>query len=295
MLRRCGMTVGLLYNKKKKESVHYVRLLKETILEISRRESASGETWDVIDSADYQQESIASSADLLISIGGDGTFLKTTAIAIRRDLPVLGFHLGTLGLLTEFDKNDLEKTVRRLVKGDYIIEERMTLGVAVQDCEGTLLFEKTAINDCVLSRGTLSKVAYINLYINQAFVDTYPCDGIIVSTQTGSTAYSLSAGGPIVEPGNDVIVITPICAHYTDGRSIIARSTSRIEMNLCRPHHQMFVTADGYEHFQIPARANVICSKGSRTVRIIRIDPPNFYEALRKKTSERRERIRHEE
>lgn len=289
------MTVGLLYNKKKKESVHYVRLLKETILEISRRESASGETWDVIDSADYQQESIASSADLLISIGGDGTFLKTTAIAIRRDLPVLGFHLGTLGLLTEFDKNDLEKTVRRLVKGDYIIEERMTLGVAVQDCEGTLLFEKTAINDCVLSRGTLSKVAYINLYINQAFVDTYPCDGIIVSTQTGSTAYSLSAGGPIVEPGNDVIVITPICAHYTDGRSIIARSTSRIEMNLCRPHHQMFVTADGYEHFQIPARANVICSKGSRTVRIIRIDPPNFYEALRKKTSERRERIRHEE
>lgn len=295
MLRRCGMTVGLLYNKKKKESVHYVRLLKETILEISRRESASGETWDVIDSADYQQESIASSADLLISIGGDGTFLKTTAIAIRRDLPVLGFHLGTLGLLTEFDKNDLEKTVRRLVKGDYIIEERMTLGVAVQDCEGTLLFEKTAINDCVLSRGTLSKVAYINLYINQAFVDTYPCDGIIVSTQTGSTAYSLSAGGPIVEPGNDVIVITPICAHYTDGRSIIAKSTSRIEMNLCRPHHQMFVTADGYEHFQIPARANVICSKGSRTVRIIRIDPPNFYEALRKKTSERRERIQHEE
>ncbi len=289
------MTVGLLYNKKKKESVHYVRLLKETILEISRRESASGETWDVIDSADYQQESIASSADLLISIGGDGTFLKTTAIAIRRDLPVLGFHLGTLGLLTEFDKNDLEKTVRRLVKGDYIIEERMTLGVAVQDCEGTLLFEKTAINDCVLSRGTLSKVAYINLYINQAFVDTYPCDGIIVSTQTGSTAYSLSAGGPIVEPGNDVIVITPICAHYTDGRSIIAKSTSRIEMNLCRPHHQMFVTADGYEHFQIPARANVICSKGSRTVRIIRIDPPNFYEALRKKTSERRERIQHEE
>ena len=289
------MTVGLLYNKKKKESVHYVRLLKEAILEIGRRESRDGETWNVIDSADYKQESLLHSADLLISIGGDGTFLKTAAIAIQRDLPVLGFHLGTLGLLTEFDKNDLEKTVLRLVKGEYIIEERMTLTVAVEDQSGTRLFEKTAINDCVLSRGTLSKVAYINLYINQAFVDTYPCDGIIVSTQTGSTAYSLSAGGPIVEPGNDVIVITPIWAHYTDGRSIIARSTSKIEMDLCRPHHQMFLTADGYENFQIPAKAKVVCSKGSKKVRIIRIDPPNFYEALRKKASERRERIHNEE
>ncbi|MFR1519098.1 MAG: NAD(+)/NADH kinase [Clostridia bacterium] len=289
------MTVGLLYNKNKKESVHYVRLLKEAILEIGTRESGDGERWNVIDSADDTQDFLASSADLLISIGGDGTFLKTAAIAIRRDLPVLGFHLGTLGLLTEFDKNDLEKTVLRLVKGDYIIEERMTLNVQAQDREGKVLFEKTAINDCVLSRGTLSKVAYLNLYINQAFVDTYPCDGIIVSTQTGSTAYSLSAGGPIVEPGNDVIVITPICAHYTDGRSIIARSTSNIEMDLCRPHHQMFLTADGYADFQLPANAKVICTRDSRKVRIIRIDPPNFYEALRKKASERRERIHHEE
>ena len=222
------MKVGLLYNKKKSESVHYVKLLKQKIEEISQKESADGKMWQVTESSDYFDNDVVDNADLLISIGGDGTFLKTASVAIKRGLPVLGFHLGTLGLLTEFDKSDMDNTVRRLVKGDYVIEERMTLNVDIEDETGNVLFSKTTLNDCVLTRGTLAKVAYINLFINEAFVDTYPCDGIVVSTQTGSTAYALSAGGPIVEPGNDVIVITPICAHYTDGRAIVARSTSKI-------------------------------------------------------------------
>lgn len=288
------MTVGIIYNKNKKESVHYVKLLKEAILSIGGKESVHGEIWDVIDSGELKKDSVAASSDMLISIGGDGTFLKTAAKAFQRELPVFGFHLGTLGLLTEFDKNDLENTVLRLIKGDYIIEERMTLNVKVISEKGEILFNKDAINDCVLTRATLSKVAYINLYINKAFVDTYPCDGIIAATQTGSTAYSLSAGGPIVEPGNDVIVVTPICAHYTDGRSIVARCTSEIEMSLCKSHGQMFVTVDGFENFQIPDKAAVKCSKGAKNVKIIRIDPPNFYEALRRKTLERRDRIHHE-
>ena len=289
------MTVGLLYNKRKKESVHYVQLLKKKIEEISAEESINGQKWDVVDSGDYFHDAATDDVDLLISIGGDGTFLKTAAVAMKRDLPVLGFHLGTMGLLTEFDKNDMDNTVRRLVKGEYVIEERMTLGVQIEDSEGKMLYKTTAINDCVLTRGTLAKVAYINLFINGALVDTYPCDGIVVATQTGSTAYSLSAGGPIVEPGNDIIVVTPICAHYIDGRAIVARSTSKIEMEMCRAHSQMFVTADGYANIQFPEKGKLICAKGDKKVRIIRIDPPNFYEALRKKASERRERVLHEE
>ena len=289
------MKVGLLYNKKKSESVHYVKLLKQKIEEISQKESADGKMWQVTESSDYFDNDVVDNADLLISIGGDGTFLKTASVAIKRGLPVLGFHLGTLGLLTEFDKSDMDNTVRRLVKGDYVIEERMTLNVDIEDETGNVLFSKTTLNDCVLTRGTLAKVAYINLFINEAFVDTYPCDGIVVSTQTGSTAYALSAGGPIVEPGNDVIVITPICAHYTDGRAIVARSTSKIEMEMCRAHKQMYVSADGYANFQFPPKGKLVCSKGDKKVRIIRIDPPNFYEALRKKASERRERVLNEE
>lgn len=289
------MTVGLLYNKSKKESSHYVQLLKKKIEEISLEETADKEQWRVIDSGDYFQGSVDENVDMLISIGGDGTFLKASSVALKRDLPVLGFNLGTMGLLTEFDKNEVDDTVRRLVRGDYVIEERMTLKIEIKDDGGNVLFKKTAINDCVLARGALAKVAYINLFINGALVDTYPCDGIVVATQTGSTAYSLSAGGPIVEPGNDIIVVTPICAHYIDGRSIVARSTSEIEMEMCRAHKQMFVTADGYANFQLPDKCKVVCAKGDEKVRIIRIDPPNFYEALRKKASERRERVLHEE
>lgn len=289
------MKVGLLYNKKKKESVHYVHVLKEKIEEISKQYSNDGEVWHVVDSFDYFQGNMPEDIDLLISIGGDGTFLKTSSIAMQRDLPVLGFNLGTLGLLTEFDKNDVDNTVERLVKGDYLIEERMTLNVNIEDENGKVVFSKTAINDCVLTRGTLAKVAYINLIINGAYVDTYPCDGIIVSTQTGSTAYSLSAGGPIVEPGNDVIVITPICSHYTDGRAIVARSTSKVEMEMCRSHNQMYITADGFANFQLPEKGKAVCFKGEKKIKIIRIDPPNFYEALRKKASERRERVLNEE
>lgn len=289
------MTVGIFYNKKKKDSVHYVEMLKDAICRISRQEFGEKGQWSVIESSDYFQDSAADSADMLISIGGDGTFLKTAAIAIKKDLPVLGFNLGTLGLLTEVDRNDLESTILRLVKGEYFIEERMTLNVNIYDKDDKIVFQKTVLNDCVLTRGSLSKVAYINLRINKAFVDTYPCDGIVVATQTGSTAYSLSAGGPIVEPGNNVIVITPICAHYTDGRAIIARDTSEIEMDMCRSHGQMFVSADGYANFQLTEGSKVVCRSGEQKVRIIRIDPPNFYEALRKKASERRIRIQNEE
>ncbi len=289
------MTVGILYNKNKKESIDYVELLKKKIQEISVANSPKGEKWDVIESSDFNQPDICNHTDMFISVGGDGTFLKTAAVAIKRDLPVLGFNLGTLGLLTEFDKNDVDKTILRLVKGDYVIEERMTLEVNVFSEIGETLYNKIAINDCVLTRGTLSGVAYLNLFINDALVDAYPCDGIIVSTQTGSTAYSLSAGGPIVEPGNDIIVVTPICAHYTDGRSIVARSTSKIRMELCREHKQMFVTTDGYSDFKLPLKSSVVCSRGKEKVRIIRIDPPNFYEALRKKATERRERVLNEE
>ena len=286
------MTVGILYNKNKNESVHYVGLLKKAIIDISAREL--GTPWSVTDSSNYKDETVVKS-DILISVGGDGTFLKTAAASIDRETPVFGFNLGTLGLLTDFDRNDLEGTILRLVKGDYIIEERMTLSVQASDENGSVVFNTTALNDCVLSRGALAKVAYIDLYINGTLADTYPCDGIIVSTQTGSTAYSLSAGGPIVEPGNEVIVITPICAHYTDGRSIIARSTSKIEMSMRRAHKQMHISVDGYDNFQINDTMCVKCEQGNKKVRIIRIDPPNFYEALRRKASERREKIHNEE
>ena len=191
---------------------------------------------------------------------------------------ILGFHLGTLGLLTEFEKNDLEKTVLRLVKGEYVIEERMTLRITVDDGEKNV-FDKSAINDCVLSRGTLSKVAYIDLYINGAFVDTYPCDGIIVSTQTGSTAYSLSVGGPIVLPESKVLIIAPIAPHNLNVRPLIVPDSSVIEIGFVSRDSRVLFTADN-RNAETGALARIRISKAGFPLNRIKLDGANFINAL---------------
>lgn len=230
-------------------------------------------------------------SDMLISLGGDGTFLKVAAHAIKRDIPVIGINLGTLGLLTEVDKNDIDKTVPRLVKQDYITEKRRVMQIDVKRGNETV-FSEYALNDCVVARNVLSKVLYLNVYINGHFADTYPGDGIIVATQTGSTAYSLSAGGPIVEPGNDVLVLTPISVHMGDGRSIILNSGSMVEIRICKAHDDAYAVADGHLSHQLSENETVSCRLLSKYVKIIRMDPPDFFSVLKKKNAERQAKFR---
>ncbi len=283
------MKVGIIYNETKAQSKQYVDLLREAILRISLE--LTGSTWCVVDQGNDNLPSLAEQVDLLISVGGDGTFLKTAYYAILNDVPVFGFNLGTFGLLTEFDPNAPEQCIRKLVSGKYDVEDRRTLKVEVRNCAGDIIFREYALNDCVIERNALSGVAYISLCINGNFVDTYPCNGIVVATQTGSTAYSLSAGGPIVEPGNDVNVITPVCAHSTDSRPIVTRVGSKLELSLCRNHNSMFVSVDGHRNTEFKYEDRLLCLPSEKTLKIIRIDPPDFYEALRRKSQERRRKL----
>ena len=283
------MKVGIIYNETKAQSKQYVDLLREAILRISLE--LTGSTWCVVDQGNDSLPSLAEQVDLLISVGGDGTFLKTAYYAILNDVPVFGFNLGTFGLLTEFDPNAPEQCIRKLVSGKYDVEDRRTLKVEVRNCAGDIIFREYALNDCVIERNALSGVAYISLCINGNFVDTYPCNGIVVATQTGSTAYSLSAGGPIVEPGNDVNVITPVCAHSTDSRPIVTRVGSKLELSLCRNHNSMFVSVDGHRNTEFKYEDRLLCLPSEKTLKIIRIDPPDFYEALRRKSQERRRKL----
>ncbi len=288
------MRIGIIRNRGKKKSAYYVEQLTEEIHRACRRCASAAEQWIVLDDGHFTDAEIVEQADILVSVGGDGTFLKVAAKALARDIPVFGFNLGTLGLLTEFDQNDLEGTVERLIQGDYTVEDRRVLHVKIINAAGETVFSEYALNDCVAARSVLSKVAYLNLYINDCIVDTYPCDGLIVATQTGSTAYALSAGGPIVEPGNDVMIVTPICSHYTDGRAIVAKGSSDIGIRMCIEHPEVYVTVDGHLNYLLQKEDRIICSLSDKTVKIIRIDPPNFYEALRRKAAERRERVQHE-
>lgn len=239
----------------------------------------------------FDSQNTPNDAYAAISVGGDGTFLRTAAKALERDLPVCGFNLGNLGLLTEFEHDDPEPVIKRLAERDYVIEERRVLRVLVTDAEGNVKFDEYALNDCVLERGTLARLAYVTVCIGGAFVDNYPCNGIVVATQTGSTAYSMSSGGPIVEPGNDVIVVTPVCAHFTDGRPIVASGDSEVKLSMCLEHDSMFVSVDGHKNIRFEKGYVCRCLPSGRSVRIVRIDPPNFYEVLRRKAEERRRKL----
>ncbi len=233
------------------------------------------------------EEYIYENSDVLISIGGDGTFLKTASKALLHDIPVIGINMGTLGLLTEVDKNDLENTVRKLVKKEYTIEERKVMQVLIKK-NGETVFSDYALNDCVVARSILSKVLYINLYINDEFVDTYPGDGIIIATQTGSTAYSLSAGGPIVEPGNEVLVLTPLSVHMGDARSLILHRNSIVTMRICKEHKESYAVVDGHTSHMLGNDETVECKLTDKSVRIIRMEKPSFYTVLKRKSAERR-------
>ncbi len=286
------MFVGIFYNETKKQNIQYADALKEAIFRLSQELCASA--WSVVDQRDMPVCEMASSCDLLISVGGDGTFLKTAYHAILNDVPVFGFNLGTFGLLTECDADSPEQTIRKLISGAYVVEDRRTFLVEVRSQGGELLFHEYALNDCVLERNALSGVAYVALSINGAMVDTYPCNGIVVATQTGSTAYSLSAGGPIVEPGNDVNVVTPVCTHSIDSRPIVTRAESVLELSVCREHGNMFVSVDGHRNTAFQDTDTLRIVPSDKKLKIVRIDPPDFYEALRRKSQERRRKLTHE-
>ena len=282
------MTIGIIYDENKEECFRFAKVLERTAENINKtsRDEISTVTAPVSDCG-----TAVASSDLLVSVGGDGTFLKTASAALSRNLPVCGFNLGTLGLLTEFEHDNPEKIIRRLADGNYMIEDRHVLRVQVLDGGGSVVFDEYALNDCVLERGTLAKLAYVTVNIGGAFVDNYPCNGIVVATQTGSTAYSMSAGGPIVEPGNDVIVVTPVCAHFTDGRPIIARADSVVSLKMRLDHDSMFVSVDGHKNIRFEEDFECRCLPSGLSVRVIRIDPPNFYEVLRQKAEERRRKL----
>ena len=281
------MIIGIVYDEHKNECIEYAQLLACTVDKV--RGTESGPCALVAGLSDCGD--VISRADLLISVGGDGTFLRTAAKALERDLPICGFNLGNLGLLTEFEHDDPEPVIHRLAKGDYVIEERRVLRVLVTDAEGNVKFDEYALNDCVLERGTLARLAYVTVCIGGAFVDNYPCNGIVVATQTGSTAYSMSSGGPIVEPGNDVIVVTPVCAHFTDGRPIVAGGGSEVKLSMCLEHDSMFVSVDGHKNIRFEKGYVCRCLPSGRSVKIVRIDPPNFYEVLRRKAEGRRRKL----
>ena len=221
---------------------------------------------------------------LLIILGGDGTILSGLDYAIENDLPILGINLGRLGFLTELETNELDEgAIDRLLTGDYAVDTRTTMMV-----EGWDYRKFFALNDIVITRATSSvRILSLEYQANGAMVDCISGDGLIVATATGSTAYSLSAGGPVVQPGLECFVLTPICPHTLNARPVVVSADERITVRMLDDRGGAQAVLDGRRAIMLDREHPEITIRRSlRQARFVRLNEKNFYGLLRSKLSE---------
>ncbi len=230
----------------------------------------------------YEVEEFLSTVDLVLSLGGDGTLLRTARIATLKDLPILGINLGGLGFLTQVRIEELEQYLVKLYQGKYGLQKRMMLDCVIKRKEKKIK-KFIALNDVVIGKGAYARIISLATYVHSDYVITYSADGLVISTSTGSTAYSLSAGGPIVHPSIDSIILTPICPHTLSARPLIIGKNDEVKVILETEEEEVMVTVDGQEGFIIEAQDEVWIKKSSHQAKLITFKESNFYTVLREK------------
>lgn len=220
--------------------------------------------------------------EVLIVVGGDGTILRVARELFRWKLPILGINAGHKGFLAEIELNNLEQALNYLLQGSYHLNERIILQAEIERSNQQLI-EFVAVNDVVVSRGPFSRIIALNAYINQEYLETYSGDGLVVATPTGSTAYSLSAGGPIIHPNLEVLVVTPICPHSLYSRSVIVDSSETISVEVTTSNADIVLTMDGQVGFNLKKNDRVRLSRAHDKVKLITFPYSSFYNLLHHK------------
>jgi NAD+ kinase len=226
---------------------------------------------------------MAAGLDLLVTPGGDGTLLRGARLVAQHGVPVLGINLGHLGFLTGAAPAELEEALGRWFRGEYTLDARMALEVVPEDGDGGGRARYLALNDAVLHKGGAARVIRLAVSSSGEEVGTYSADGIILSTPTGSTAYSLSAGGPIVVPTVDCIVATPICPHTLGVRPLVLPADQVITLEVLTPSEELILTIDGQEHERLVPGQKVVVRRAPLPVRLVRFPGQTFFFTLRRK------------
>ncbi|HDQ46301.1 MAG TPA: NAD(+)/NADH kinase [bacterium] len=224
---------------------------------------------------------LASESDVLIVMGGDGTMLAAARQLGPMQKPLLGINLGSLGFLADVALDDLYTQMEAVIAGRYTLENRMTLSVSVSSDSGNLVYP--ALNDVVVARGGIPRMIQIRVMVDGSYFTTYFTDGIIVATPTGSTAYSLGAGGPIVVPSLESIILTPICPHTLTARPTVIPQDSRILLQLESEDREAFFSVDGQVMKPIDCRTRIEVRRGDWDVQLIKFEGHNFFDVLRTK------------
>ncbi len=231
---------------------------------------------------DITQKCPVPPVDMIIVLGGDGTLLSIARLIEGRDILVLGVNLGSLGFLTEVAFNELYQSLEMIFKEKFLDDSRLML-TSVIHRGGDRYPQPTALNDVTLHKGTISTLIKLEITIDHQFVTSLRADGLIVSSATGSTAYSLSCGGPIVHPSVDAIVLTPISPHMLTNRPIVVPSSAEIEVTLKTAHPGPIVTFDGHESFALRMDDTVHIQAFQQRLKLIRSPHRNYYQVLRQK------------
>lgn len=222
------------------------------------------------------------SLDAAVSLGGDGTLLQMARYTVPAGVPSFGINFGHLGFLAEIDLPGMRKAISKLAQGHYIIERRKMLQATV--IRGEAVLETAhALNDFVLAKGIYSKLAHLNMYINGKPSGRYAADGLIIATATGSTAYSLSAGGPLVMPELDVSVITPVCAHSLTARALVIPLSECIELKAVPGSEEMVLACDGENVIEVDNDTVVRIEKSPYTMKMIRLTSRDYYQTWQQK------------
>jgi len=229
-----------------------------------------------------ENEELAGEADLMLVLGGDGTMIATARMIGDREVPVLGVNYGGLGYLAEFRIEELYSALELILSGNYRLDRRVMLAVELQR-EGAAPKSSRVLNDVVINKSALARIIEIEAYLNKQFVGSFRADGLIVSTPTGSTAYNLSAGGPVIFPSMNAVVITPICPFTLSNRPIVVPDDAEIELLLKTDKEEVALTLDGQVGFPLTVGDRVVIRKSRTTFNLIQPSNRNYFDVLRDK------------
>jgi NAD+ kinase len=275
--------VGIVANTEKDKITEYARSLKEWLEErgievfmeadiASKIGVGGGLAWD----------DLARRAELIAVLGGDGTMLRTARYVAKYNVPIVGINMGSFGYLTEVNLNEMHSALELILRGNYLTEKRMMLDVSIIHGK-TIINAGTILNDVVINRGNLSRIVELETTINNKYLTTYKADGLIISTPTGSTAYSLSAGGPIVYPEKDLIIINPICPHTLTNRPIILPEDSDLRVRVWSKERGATLTLDGQQSYRIRSGDGITLRKSKHITKLVLSPHRSYWEILRSK------------
>ncbi|MGD0962380.1 MAG: NAD(+)/NADH kinase [Candidatus Acidiferrales bacterium] len=228
------------------------------------------------------RDALAEKIDLLIVLGGDGTLLSATRALGGHKVPILAVNLGGLGFLTSVTREELYPVLERVLAGEHETSERMMLAAEIVR-NNEIAERQVALNDAVINKAALARMLDFDLYVDRAQVGRYRADGLIVATPTGSTAYSLAAGGPVVHPQLDAFVITPICPHMLTNRPLVIPDTARVEIDIAAAEEPVYLTLDGQVGFELEPRDRVVITKSPGRVAFVQSPQKTYFEVLRNK------------